>query len=79
MIVVRKYTITRGNWRSDQRWGVEGGQGIHSGIEGAVTAYDVRDVDPLVEAVRETLCDDQPCSRCDHLRAALALFDNEES
>lgn len=26
----------------------------------------------LAAAVRETLCDDSPCARCDHLRAALS-------
>jgi len=33
-----------------------------------------RDTEKLVEAVKDTLCDDEPCSRCRHLREALAEF-----
>jgi len=33
-------------------------------------------VQGLVEAIEETFCDDAPCSRCAHLRKALADYKN---
>ena len=36
-------------------------------------------VETLREAVEDTLCDDEPCSRCDHLRRALASLDEQEA
>lgn len=44
-----------------------------------VTVVDLRDVEPLVDAVRDTLCDDELCARCDHLRAALQPFTDQDN
>lgn len=43
-----------------------------------VTAIDERDVQALIDAVRETLCTDAPCPACSVLRAALEPFQSEE-
>jgi len=46
---------------------------VQTGEEGTssyVPAAEAR-VAELEAAIRDTLCDDEPCSRCDHLRAAL--------
>lgn len=45
----------------------------------AVTAIDSRDVLPLVDAVRDTLCDDELCARCDHLQTALRPFTDQDN
>jgi len=43
-----------------------------------VTAIDERDVEPLVAAVKDTLCDEPLCSRCEFLRGPLKAFEAEE-
>ncbi len=52
---------------------------LEQGCEGMHEALMlVSEVEPLVEAVRETLCDEDGCTRCAPLRAALKPFEDPQ-
>jgi hypothetical protein len=52
---VRRYGISRFGSRSVRRWDVQGGKDIEPGFAESVTAYDARDVAPLVAAAARAL------------------------